>query len=314
MNLYLRKKNPAFIWVAVMFGLYIIDVMFIFMTEYYHELGEYYTSNLYFESTPKVIVTMLIIFSYRQIAHYSLQINLSKIEYSLWASVFLVNMFIFNIGFQQNSMMWTYSVLQELLLFFTILFSILRFPNRHLPTIEQIRVRRILYVTLILLLVGLVEHIIILSNGYPVLKLFPNYMQRRTMIEVLSIWVVGVGIYYLIKLFPVVGSMEKDEEALSLYIKEKQEKFEKSLHQRVLLFGEKYCLTNREIEILELLAKHYTNQQISEHLYISLGTVKVHVHSIFQKTGITSRDQVEVHLQALESTKPIYDVSSQIKS
>lgn len=312
LHLYLRKRNPAFIWAAVLFGLYVLDVMFIFMTEYYHELANYYTSNLHFESIPKVIITLLIIFSYRQIAHYSIRINLLKIEYGMWASAFLASMFLFNIDFEQNIMMWIYSGLQQFLLFFTILISIVKLPNSDLPTTEQNRVRRILYVTLIILLVGLVEHIMILSTGSAVLKLFPNYMQRRTMIEILSIWVVGVGIYYLFKLFPAGGSIEKDEEALSLIMKEKQEKLEKILHQRVLLFGKKYSLTNREIEILELLAKHYTNQQISDSLYISLGTVKVHVHSIFQKTGITSRDQVEVHLQSLELNEKIDNESNRL--
>jgi DNA-binding CsgD family transcriptional regulator len=280
-----------------MFGLYNLDVTLIYMTEYYSELAKYYTSNLNFESTPKVIVTLLIIFTYRQIAKYSLHINISKIEYFMWAIAFLTSILIIHIDYLG---IWIYGGITEFLLFYNVVISIIGIPSSGLSKSEQNLMKKILFVTLGIFLIGLMEHIIVLSTGSSFINIFPNQLQRRTMIEVLSIWFVGVGVFYLIKLSPLGSIIEKDEEAISRLIKEKELQSEKELHNRALQFGERCGLTNRESEILELLAKHYTNQQISDHLYISLGTVKVHVHSIFQKTGITSRDQVEVHLQAEE--------------
>ncbi len=48
-------------------------------------------------------------------------------------------------------------------------------------------------------------------------------------------------------------------------------------------------LTNREIEILQLLAVGLTNKQIAVRLKISAHTVKFHVSAIFTKLGTTNR-------------------------
>jgi DNA-binding NarL/FixJ family response regulator len=51
-------------------------------------------------------------------------------------------------------------------------------------------------------------------------------------------------------------------------------------------------LTVREQEVARLVASGYSNRQIADALFISLGTVKDHVHSILAKTGFASRSQV----------------------
>lgn len=44
-------------------------------------------------------------------------------------------------------------------------------------------------------------------------------------------------------------------------------------------------LTEREVEVLELIVKQYTNQQIADELYISIRTVDAHRRNLLQKTG-----------------------------
>ncbi len=53
-------------------------------------------------------------------------------------------------------------------------------------------------------------------------------------------------------------------------------------------------LTPREQEILALLASGKTNQEIAEILYITPGTVRVHVHAILQKLEVRDRTQAVV--------------------
>ncbi|MEH6593249.1 MAG: LuxR C-terminal-related transcriptional regulator [Halioglobus sp.] len=48
-------------------------------------------------------------------------------------------------------------------------------------------------------------------------------------------------------------------------------------------------LSQRELEILELLAKGQSNKAIAEKLFISMGTVKRHAHNIFNKLGVKDR-------------------------
>jgi len=48
-------------------------------------------------------------------------------------------------------------------------------------------------------------------------------------------------------------------------------------------------LSQREVEVIKLMAKGYNNRQISDLLYISEHTVKVHIRNIFRKIGVTDR-------------------------
>jgi DNA-binding NarL/FixJ family response regulator len=53
-------------------------------------------------------------------------------------------------------------------------------------------------------------------------------------------------------------------------------------------------LTQREQEILALIAAGKSNQEIATTLYITPGTVRVHVHTIIQKLGVRDRTQAAV--------------------
>ncbi|WP_414542273.1 response regulator [Nostoc sp. CCY0012] len=53
-------------------------------------------------------------------------------------------------------------------------------------------------------------------------------------------------------------------------------------------------LTQREQEILSFLAAGKTNQQIALELYITRGTVRVHVHAILHKLEVSDRSQAVV--------------------
>jgi DNA-binding NarL/FixJ family response regulator len=49
------------------------------------------------------------------------------------------------------------------------------------------------------------------------------------------------------------------------------------------------ALTEREVEVLQLLAFGYTNRDIGQRLYISPDTVKTHLEHIYQKLGANDR-------------------------
>lgn len=51
-------------------------------------------------------------------------------------------------------------------------------------------------------------------------------------------------------------------------------------------------LTDRELEVATLVAGGYSNSQIATALFISLATVKDHVHAIYRKVGVGSRSQM----------------------
>jgi DNA-binding NarL/FixJ family response regulator len=53
-------------------------------------------------------------------------------------------------------------------------------------------------------------------------------------------------------------------------------------------------LTHRELDVLRLVAEGKTNAEIASSLFISLGTVKVHVERIIDKLGVSDRTQAAV--------------------
>ncbi|PKY90378.1 DNA-binding response regulator [Falseniella ignava] len=54
-------------------------------------------------------------------------------------------------------------------------------------------------------------------------------------------------------------------------------------------------LTEREKEVLLLIAKGYTNQEIADHLFITLKTVKTHVSNILAKLEVNDRTQATIY-------------------
>jgi DNA-binding CsgD family transcriptional regulator len=64
----------------------------------------------------------------------------------------------------------------------------------------------------------------------------------------------------------------------------------------LILLGQ---LTQREVEVLELLAHHLTNKEIAVALSISPMTVKEHVSHVLDKLGVGTRRQAVVQATAL---------------
>ena len=61
----------------------------------------------------------------------------------------------------------------------------------------------------------------------------------------------------------------------------------------------KLNLSNREYEILQLLSKGYSNNQIAETLFLSISTVKTHTSNLYFKLDVKNR------MQAVEKSKQL---------
>jgi LuxR family maltose regulon positive regulatory protein len=63
-------------------------------------------------------------------------------------------------------------------------------------------------------------------------------------------------------------------------------------------------LSEREIDVLKLIAEGLTNQEIASRLYLSLHTVKVHAHNIYAKLGVKNRTQAVAKGKSLGILSP----------
>lgn len=58
-------------------------------------------------------------------------------------------------------------------------------------------------------------------------------------------------------------------------------------------------LSQRELEVLRLLADGYSNREIAERLVLTVGTVKDHLYNIYQKLGVHNRTRAIAHARQL---------------
>ncbi len=65
-------------------------------------------------------------------------------------------------------------------------------------------------------------------------------------------------------------------------------------------YCDKFGVSPREREIIQLLLKGKSNKEIEDSLFISMGTVKNHVYSIFQKLDVKNRSQLLARFKNLQ--------------
>jgi two-component system, NarL family, response regulator LiaR len=62
---------------------------------------------------------------------------------------------------------------------------------------------------------------------------------------------------------------------------------------------ESYALTERELEVLQLIVDGHSNASIADKLFITVGTVKTHVRNILNK--LCADDRTQAAVRALRS-------------
>jgi LuxR family maltose regulon positive regulatory protein len=59
-------------------------------------------------------------------------------------------------------------------------------------------------------------------------------------------------------------------------------------------------LSERELEVLRLLASGKSNRRIASELFVSVGTVKTHTNNLYRKLGARSRTQAVARARELD--------------
>jgi two-component system, NarL family, response regulator LiaR len=68
-----------------------------------------------------------------------------------------------------------------------------------------------------------------------------------------------------------------------------------SQYRRKDTISKSHPLTERELQVLQLIVDGYSNAEIADELFITVGTVKTHVRNILNKLSADDRTQAAVH-------------------
>lgn len=142
----------------------------------------------------------------------------------------------------------------------------------------------LVWCTLALSAASQVENLLRMRGAWPAAPV-GKAAGRKLALELLSLAFVACGGVYLarrLKAPAAGGDAQGAEKKLERYGREKG-------------------LTRREQEVLALVLRGEDGPRIARELYISPGTVKVHVHNILQKAGCRSRAEL---CRAVDETEP----------
>jgi DNA-binding CsgD family transcriptional regulator len=133
-----------------------------------------------------------------------------------------------------------------------------------------------------------IKHIFIYGLALAVLAFVLKLLQWKFLIldNSIEIYIGLIAVFFTILGIWVAKQLLKPKVETVIVEKEVPEKFE--INETEL---QRLNLSSREYEVLQLLAKGYSNSEISEHLFLSVSTIKTHVSNLFTKMDVKNRTQ-----------------------
>lgn len=77
-------------------------------------------------------------------------------------------------------------------------------------------------------------------------------------------------------------------------------KLDKEIAKKEIVSLPELGLSQREMEVLELMSQGFTNQQIADKLFLSIHTIKTHGSNLFVKLDVKNRTQALIKAKELE--------------
>ena len=133
-----------------------------------------------------------------------------------------------------------------------------------------------------------IKHIVVYGLTLAILVFVLKLLQWKFLIvdNAIDIYVGLVAVFFTVLGIWVARQLIKPQVETVIVEKVVPEKYE--INETEL---QKLNLSTREYEVLQLLAKGYSNTEISEQLFLSVSTIKTHVSNLFTKMDVKNRTQ-----------------------
>lgn len=322
---YAEYKKKDYLLISAFFLTHIIDNLIISLTEVVPSFSEFYDSVFMNVPSFKTVIYFSTFLCYIKIAESFLKKTFSSYVYILFAITMLFLLFIPmlpNGAFK----VWSYYFPTQVFLFILSLIFLKELKGQIsvLPE-KKYKIYRLLTYTIgtFSILIALEDAVVILNyDQYN--ALFTNIFNRNFCEDVLYIILTFFATRFLINGITTEISTSKTDVKSEEILPEQQPEpsasdtatkpaaesdleheleLTDSSHtdslpvysadvSKFFLFCQEYQLTAREQDILKYLLENKNNTEISESLFISMGTVKAHVHNIFTKLEVSKRQQL----------------------
>ena len=295
---YLKTKNNCYFAISILFSLYLFDNVVIYMTEFIKTFSISYNKLFIAVPTYKTLIIISILAVYIALNTMFFNLKNSKIWYF---ALGLLTIFLFIIPVMQRTAFksWLFFVPGDL--FFVLFNSYLLIVSKNNKVIERkgifIHVNKLLTYTLFMSCLVFVEDSFVIFNIDVYSDTILNITNRNFSEDILRISQSLILIPYLLNLF---FAESRQKEAVDTAVSDNdndsalKDKTDENEHDYYIfhLFCSTYLFTVREQEVFKHLLEDKNNKLISESLYISIGTVKTHVHNIFIKTDVSNRREL----------------------
>lgn len=291
LSAYFVSRRRSYLYVASLFLFYFLDMALIFQYEYLGQNLAYSFESFYGIDRP-VARTFLAAGALQSLWMVVCDFENERRPVLLWTPVTLflaacaaVVCLLPEEPFRQ----WLYFTMRQLFLLWVIGYAVFRYTTCK-SDVERARMRRqesLLVVSFVLVLCIMAEDIFMMPVLDPATiadSLLPLYLSERNFSE-----------NFLVLVFAFF-SLREAAGTLRLRFKEPPSADNPDLRSYIdeLLpaYCERYGLTAREREILQMVLEGKDNQNIASALQLALGTVKAHVRNILKKIGHATRQEL----------------------
>ncbi|MDY4026017.1 MAG: helix-turn-helix transcriptional regulator [Enterococcus avium] len=274
-NSFLKEKNKVFLLISLYLAFFIFDNIIIYMTEFINSFAQSYDQAFMSAPAVKTIIFMgNAFFSVSIIAELRKE-KLTPLHYTL---LIALAVWMISIPLLPNSAfkVWLYYLGNQIFLFY-LGFYCWRGTKKELPALNKGYLKKLSIISILFSILIVIEDSFVIFNVDQYSSLTTKIYNRSISEDIFSIVVCLLMIHFFLKDRHVQEEVNSEEQEEAMLIQK---------------FCHAHQFTQRETEVFELLLFHRTNQEIADQLFLSLGTVKTHVHNIFIKLDIKKRTQI----------------------
>lgn len=292
--LYIRTHRKIHLIVALLFFLFLLDNTIVYMAEFLNSFSDFYTKSLANGSIYKMLLLSAIGLCYLFVK--CSIVNEERLERTdlIAYGIYILEMAVMPQLTFFSGNIWFFYAGESILVIYLCITAIQKLKD--INNEEGIkRYHKYKYFLIIIMVLGILiiaEDAVVLFGMESLLAMSSRIRQRNLFEDILSIFYAGYACYIFVQVIQEKNKEEVLKETISQEAVPKLVPYHPISEIDLKTFSEEYSLTKREQQVLKLLLEDKTNQEMQELLVIALGTVKNHIHNIYQKTNVSKRSQL----------------------